>query len=185
MTIYARFEQDTTQIKIKKLEMLKEHCKIMADVLASDEVKEVLTKWQGKKYTKRLQTALQNVNNHFYVDTRYGFYLEFNFYDYNERSFNDNNGHIVYIPCYEHTIDMLTKTSWGDGSDIVADDIAEKIAKRAQYYLNYYNELDAQIKNINNYIKEFCEIVAKYNEFENKINADIRQEFQFNLQSRD
>ena len=185
MTIYTRFEQDTTQTKIKKLEMLKEHCKIMADVLASDEVKNVITKWQGKKYTKRFQTALQKVNKHFHISTRYGVYLEFNFYDIEERSFYDEKtGHIIYISHDKHTIKMVTQTSWGEGSDIVADDLAEQVAKSAEYYLIQYEKLDAQIKNINKYIEEFCEIVNKYNEFENKVDANISDEFNFILQLR-
>ena len=186
MTIYTHLLNEVNnKIKVRKLELLKDHYKQIANALSSNEVMAVLEKWQGKKYNKRLETALKNIDAHFYVNTQFSFYLEYNFYPQNERSFKDETTeHWIYIDNYKHTIRMLTKSSWGEGEKIVAEDIAEQVLKIAKYYQEQYEKINNQLLNINELISEYLEIVKKYNEFEEKVDADIRAEFKFNLQVR-
>jgi hypothetical protein len=79
---------------------------------------------------------------------------------------------------------MLTKSSLGEGEKIVAEDIAEQVLKIAKYYQEQYEKINNQLLNINELINEYLEIVKNYNDFEEKVDADIRAEFKFNLQVR-
>lgn len=178
MTIYTRFNEKAT--KVKKLEMLKNHYKTIADVLSSKEVQDILKKWGGKKYTKRLITALTEIDKRFDVDTRIGKYLEFNFF--NDRSFQADEG-TVYID-YRHTLGNIAESSFGEGESIVASNIDEKMLEVSAYYNQQYQKLNNQLSALDEYLKEFQEIVNKYNAFEEKVDADIRAEFNLNLTSR-
>jgi hypothetical protein len=186
MTIYTHLlNEKNIKIKIKKLELLKNHYKQMANILSSNEVITLLEKWQGKKYNKRLETALHNIDTHFYVDTRFSFYLEYNFYPMDERSFKDEEtGHTIYIDNYKHSIRMLTKSSWGEDEKIIADNIAEQVLNVAKYYQTQYEKINNQLFGINELLNEYFEIVKRYNEFEEKVDADIRAEFGLNLTQR-
>lgn len=184
MAIYFNNLNDVEQneIRIKKLEMLKNHYKQMANILSSNEVMALLEKWQGKKYNKRLETALKAIDNHFYIDKQFGIYLNYGFFDYAERSFTDNNGRTIYIDTYKHNIRLLCKNTLTE-ENILRDDMQEEVLKTAKYYQLEYEKLNNQLFLINDILKEFKEIATKYNEFEEKINFDIRKEFYLNLQS--
>ena len=102
-----------------------------------------------------------------------------------ERSFKDEEtGRTIYIDNYKHSIRMLTKSSWGEDEKIIADNIAEQVLNIAKYYQTQYEKINNQLFSINELLNEYFEIVKRYNEFEEKVDADIRAEFGLNLTLR-
>lgn len=183
MTVWTTHLNDKEQneIKIKKLEMLKEHYKYMSDVLSSKEVIELLTKWQGKTYNKRLETALQKIDKHFHINKNIGLYLEFCFYDVNERGFESSKG-FIYIDNYKHIIRSLENSSLYNDK-LIAGDVAEQVLKTAEYYKLNYERLNEQITKIDEILNEYKEIIERYNKFEHNIDSDILHEFGLRVQS--
>ena len=184
MTIYRhKLSEDTKQVKIKKLEMLRDHYKQIADALSSNEVMAILEKWQGKQYNKRLETALKNIDSHFNIDTRFGFYLEYCFYNQLERSFKHGE-HWIYIDNYKHTVKMLTKSSLLRDEKTICEDIAKQVLDVARYYQTQFEKLNNQLFKIDEYLQKMDAIVNEYNAFYETVDADIRQEFDMNLTTR-
>ena len=184
MTIYRhKLSENDKQVKIKKLEMLKDHYKQIAAALSSNEVMAILEKWQGKQYNKRLETALKNIDNHFHVDARFGFYLEYCFYNQLERSFKAGD-HWIYIDNYEHTIKKLTKSSLLRDDKTICEDIASQVLEVAKYYQTQFEKLNNQLFKIDEYLQKMDSIVNEYNAFYETVDANIRQEFNMNLTTR-
>lgn len=188
MTVYFNLSDDNKQIGVKKLELLANNYLKISKALKNKDVQEVLKKWSGKAYTKRLETALKKIDEHFHVDTRFGYYLEYKFYEQFERSFKhefinykgEPDCQWIYIN-NSHSLRMLTKSSILEDRNIICDDISEQLLKVADYYERKYNNITEQLKNINETIEKYKSIIESLNNFTNDIDSDIKAEFNFNV----
>lgn len=189
MTIYFNKSVEDIAISKRKLQILADHYKQIANVLVSSEVQAVLKKWQGKTYNKRLETELKKIDEHFSVDRQFGVYLEYNFCNYIERSFQieikNYCGELekknIYIDTYKHSIKALTKSSILEDRLTICEDIANQIVEVAKYYQRQYEKLNNQLFDLDNILKEYKEIVNKANEFTNSVQSDIKAEFKMIL----
>lgn len=188
MTIYFNLSDDNKKIGVKKLELLATHYFQISKALKNKDVQEVLKKWGGKVYTKRLETALKKIDEHFYVDTRFGYYLEYSFYGQFERSFKHEFINYKGEPDYQyiyindsHSLRMLTKSSILEDRNIICDDINEQLLKVADYYERKYNEITEQLKTINETIEKYKSIIESLNNFTDGVDSDIKAEFKFNV----
>ena len=185
MTIYFNKGLEDIEISKQKLDLLSKHYKRIADVLSSNEVQAVLKEWQGKQYNKRLETKLKKIDNHFYVDRQFGCYLEYNFYNQDERSFkvevmnywNEKENKYIYLNNYKHTIRMLTKSSILNDCNTVCDDIAEQVLEQAKYYQAKYVKIQNQLFSLDEIIKDYKQKINDLNEFTDLIDSDIKSEF--------
>lgn len=181
MAIYFNLSEDNKQASIKKLELIANHYKHIADVLKSDEVQEVIKKWEGKRYTKRLETALKNIDKYFRIDTMANnIYLEFYFFD--NRCFQVSNTRSAYVSG-GYTISSIETNTLYDTHD-VKENFHEELLQRADNYQRMYEKLKKQIKQIDKIIKEFNKIKDLYNKFEDEYTYDILDEFNLYLQRR-
>lgn len=189
MTIYFNKDNESIAISKRKLEILCQHYKQIANALTSNEVQKVLKDWQGKTYNERLETALKKIDKHFSVDRQFGCYLEYNFYNHAERSFNievkNYYGELekrnIYINTYKHTVKQLTKSSILEDRLTICEDIAAQIIEVAKYYQAQYEKLNNQLFDLDNILKEYKEVINKANEFTDKVQSDIKQEFKMIL----
>jgi len=189
MTIYFNKDNDSIAISKRKLQMLANHYKQIANALTSNEVQAVLKEWQGKTYNKRLETKLKKIDEHFSIDRQFGVYLEYNFYNYAERFFQIETknyyGELVkrniYIDTYKHSIRNLTKSSILEDRLTIREDIASQIVEVAKYYQKQYEKLNNQLFELDNILKEYKDIINKVNEFTDSIQSDIKAEFKMVL----
>lgn len=185
MTIYFNKSSEDIEISKQKLELLSNHYKQIADVLSSNEVQAVLKEWQGKQYNKRLETKLKKIDEHFYVDRQFGCYLEYNFYNRNERSIkfevmgynNQKENRYIHLDNYKHTIRMLTKSSILNDCNTVCDDIAQQVLEQAKYYQAKYEKIQNQLFSLDEIIKDYKQKINDLNEFTDLIDSDIKSEF--------
>lgn len=185
MTIYFNKSLEDIKISKQKLDLLSKHYKQIADVLSSNEVQAVLKEWQGKQYNKRLETKLKKIDEHFYVDRQFGCYLEYNFYNQNERSIkfevmgynNQKENRYIYLDNYKHTIRMLTKSSILNDCNTVCDDIANQVLEQAKYYQTKYAKIQNQLFSLDEIIKDYKQKINDLNEFTDLIDSDIKSEF--------
>lgn len=188
MTVYFNLSDDNKKIGVKKLELLAAHYLQISKALKNKDVQDVLKKWSGKVYTKRLETALKKIDEHFNVDTRFGYYLEYGFYNPLERSFRydfinykgEPDHQWIYID-NSHSLRMLTKSSILEDRNVICDDIGEQLLAVAAYYERKYNKITEQLKNINDIIEKYKSIIESLNNFTDIVNSDIRAEFKFNV----
>lgn len=188
MTVYFNLSEDGKQIGIRKLELLANNYLKISKALKNKDVQDVLKKWSGKAYTKRLETALKKIDEHFHVDIRFGYYLEYNFYGQFERSFKHEFINYKGEPDYQwiyiensHSLRMLTKSSILEDRNIICDDIGEQLLAVAAYYERKYNKITEQLKNINDTIEKYKSIIESLNNFADSVDSDIREEFKFNV----
>lgn len=189
MTIYFNKDNESIAISKRKLQMLADHYKRIANALTSSEVQAVLKNWQGKIYNKRLETALKKIDEHFSVDRQFGVYLEYNFYSCTERSFQieiknyygELEKRTIYINTYKHSIKALTKSSILEDRLTICEDIANQIAEVAKQYQRQYEKLNNQLFELDNILKEYKDIINKANEFTDSIQSDIKAEFKMIL----
>ena len=188
MTVYFNLSEDNKKIGVKKIAMLAARYLQISKALKNKDVQDVFKKWSGKVYTKRLETALKKIDEHFHVDTRFGYYLEYNFYGQFERSFKhefinwrgEQDYQWIYIK-NSHSLRMLTKSSILEDRNIICNDINEQLLKVAEYYEKKYNNITEQLKNINDTIEKYKSIIDSLNNFADGIDSDIREEFKFNV----
>lgn len=185
MTIYFNKSEDNIKISKKKLTMLAGHYKQMSNVLKSEPVQELLKKWQGKQYNKRLETALKKIDEHFYIDRQCGTYLTYNFYGQKERSFKhdfinykgEKDFQWIYLDTYKHCVRHITKSVILNDCNTVCDDVAKQIMDMSEYYNKKYIELTKQLNNLDNIIKDYTDLIEKINNFTDSIDSDIKSEF--------
>lgn len=188
MTVYFNLSDENKKIGVKKLELLANNYLKISKALKNKDVQEVLKKWGGKVYTKRLETALKKIDEHFNVDTRFGYYLEYRFSNPLERSFRHDFINYKGDPDYQwiyiensHSLRMLTKSSILEDRNIICDDINEQLLKVAEYYEKKYNNITEQLKTIDDTIEKYKSIIESLNNFTDSVDADIRTEFKFNV----
>ena len=188
MTVYFNLSDDNKKIGVKKLELLANNYLKISKALKNKDVQDVLKKWGGKAYTKRLETALKKIDEHFHVDTRFGYYLEYRFHELLERSFKHEFINYKGEPDYQwiyiensHSLRMLTKSSILEDRNIICDDINEQLLKVADYYERKYNNITEQLKTINETIEKYKKIIESLNNFTDNVDSDIKAEFKFNV----
>ena len=183
--IYNTISQRDKDFTIARLTKQLEHYKKIVEILNDKAVQDIFIKWQGKTYNKRFLTALNKLHNYFNVDTRFGLYLEFCFY--NDRCITMENYKRSYGGCEVTYIDgrygvtCLSKNTLYDEKTII-DDLNDKMQALKEHYIKAYDELNEQLKNLDNIINQFNEIKEIYNTFENATNYTIRQELGLTLQ---
>lgn len=166
------FKKEINEVKIKKLKLQADFYRKIANALNNEEVKALLIKWEGKKYNKRLLTALQQIDEHFYINTDYSsIYLEYNFYDWNERSFTDEEYGSVYVDNYKFTVMTI-----GYNKEIFTE-LKDKINNVANRYAESYNKAFEQINNIESIIGQYNTLAVRFNEFMDNTHSIIKDEF--------
>lgn len=181
MTIYFTLSEGDRKVSIKKLELIASHYKHMADTLCSNEVQALVKKWEGKKYTKRFETALKNIDKYFRVDnTLSSFYLKFYFFD--NRSLQLDNFCSVYVKG-SYTINSLNTSSYLDIHDI-RKNLHEELVQRAKEFQIKFEKINNQLFRLNEYIDKFNKIKDSYNELEHELDYEIMNEFNLYLQRK-
>lgn len=181
MTIYFTLSDENKKVSIEKLELIASHYKHMADTLCSNEVQALVKKWEGKKYTKKFETALKNIDKYFRVDTTLSnFYLEFYFFD--NRSLQLNNFCSVYVKG-SYTVRSLNTSSYSNIHDI-RKNLHEELIQIAKEFQIKFEKINNQLFRLNEYIDEFNKIKDSYNELENELDYEIMNEFNLYLQRR-
>lgn len=166
------FTKVIDDVKIKKLKLQADFLRRIADALNNEEVKALLIKWQGKKYNRRLLNALKEIDEHFYINTDYSsIYLEYNFYDWNERSFTDEKYGSVYVDNYKFTVMTI-----GYDKEIFTE-IEEKLNNVANKYMESYNQAFEQINNIESIIGQYNTLALRFNELMDNTHSIIKDEF--------
>ena len=166
------FTKVIDDVKIKKLQLQANFLRRIADTFKNEQVRALLIKWQGKKYNKRLLNALKEIDEHFYIDSTYSsIYLEYNFYDWNERSFTDEEYGSVYVDDYKFNVMTL-----GYNKEVFTE-INDKINNIIKIYENSYNQIIEQINNIEDIIGQYNTLAQRMNELNNSTHYMIRHEF--------
>ena len=166
------FTKTISDVKIKKLKLQATFLRKIADAFKNEQVKQLLIKWQGKKYNKRLLNALKEIDEHFYIDNTYSsIYLEYNFYSWQERSFTDEEYGSVYVDDYKFNVMTL-----GYGKEIYTE-MSDKINKVIKTYEDSYNKILEQINNIEDIIGQYNTLTQRMNELNNNTHYMIRHEF--------
>lgn len=181
MTIYTNFDKEVINYKTLALKRTAQHYKQIAKILASDEVQEVFKKYAGKMYSKRLLNDLVKVaGEHFYFDTRLGgVYMYCTFYD--TRCINTSETGLEY-PIYTKGEYDIKYISTGTNTKVLLPLLPEQMKISAQYYQEKYEKLTKDINAIDLITNEFQKIVNRYNEFQDSISYEVRNEFKLNLQ---
>ena len=175
------------EVQVKKTQMELANMLTMIKALKDERVLNLLKKWQGKRCTKRLGTALKQIDEHFNLSNTYGtaYYLEYNFYDYNERSFEVKRGYdssyTVYIDNYKH---CLYRVADEYEDFIIRDSLVDNIKSITESMELQYKRVTKQLQDIETYIDKFNKIVKMYNEFENEVDTGLRVKFGMSLTSR-
>lgn len=153
----------------------------MADSLCSNEVQELVKKWEGKRYTKRFKTALKNIDKYFSIDTICNnLYLEFYFFD--DRSIQLENGSLVYVKG-RYTLASIESSILYDSYDI-KENLHELLIIRAKEFQTRFERINNQLFRLNKYIDKFNKIKDTYNELEHELDYEIMNEFNLYLQRR-
>lgn len=181
MTIYTNFDDEVINYKLLVLKRTAQHYKQIAKILASDEVQEVFKKYAGKTYSKRLLNDLIKVaGEHFYFDTQLGgVYMYCTFYD--TRCIETSETGLPY-PIYTKGKYDIKFISTDTHSKELLTLLSEQMKLSAQYYQEKYEKLVKDINSIDLITNEFQKIVNRYNEFQDSISCEVRNEFKLNLQ---
>ena len=166
------FTKTISDVKIKKLKLQATFLRKIADAFKNEQVRALLIKWQGKKYNKRLLNALREIDEHFYIDSTYSsIYLEYNFYSWQERSFQDEEYGSVYVDDYKFNVMTL-----GYNKEVFTE-INDKINNIIKIYENSYNQIIEQINDIESIIGQYNTLAQRMNELNNNTHYMIRHEF--------
>ena len=166
------FTKTISDVKIKKLKLQATFLRKIADAFKNEQVRALLIKWQGKKYNKRLLNALREIDEHFYIDSTYSsISLEYNFYSWQERSFQDEEYGSVYVDDYKFNVMTL-----GYNKEVFTE-INDKINNIIKIYENSYNQIIEQINDIESIIGQYNTLAQRMNELNNNTHYMIRHEF--------
>ena len=181
MTIYTNFDKEVIEYKTIALKRTAQHYKQVAEILSSDKVQEVFKKYAGKTYSKRLLNDLVKVaGEHFYFDTQFGgVYMYCTFYD--TRCIETSETGLSYPIWVKGRYD-IGYISINARSKKLQTSLTEQIKESAKYYQDKYEKLTKDIDAIDLITNEFQKIVNRYNEFENDISYEVRNELKLNLQ---
>lgn len=181
MTIYFTLSEGNKKVSIKKLELIASHYKHMSDTLCSNEVQALVKKWEGKRYTKRFETALKNIDKYFRVDTTCNnLYLEF--YFSGNRSIQLENGCSEYVKG-EYMLGNIESSILYDSHD-VKENLHELLIVRATEFQTKFERINNQLFRLNEYIDKFNKIKDSYNELEHELDYEIMNEFNLYLQRK-
>jgi hypothetical protein len=158
----------------KHLEIAIAHKKQIAETLKRGEIVEIFKKWQDKKYSKRLETALKKIDNHFFIDN-FGD-LNYCFYALEERYIPEINAYIKY-----NKYNILPLFSPWDAEKIIRQDVAENLNDACIRFSENVEKLKNQEKNLDAIISEFEKIKTMRRDFERNTAFQIRDIFNLNF----
>lgn len=158
----------------KHLEITIAHKMQIAETLKRGEIVEILKKWQDKKYSKRLETALKKIDNHFFVDN-FGD-LNYCFYALEDRYIAEINAYIKY-----NKYNILPLFSCWDAEKIIRKNIVENLNAACIRFFEDVEKLKNQEKNLDAIISEFEKIKTMRREFEKNTAFQIRDIFNLNF----
>jgi hypothetical protein len=158
----------------KHLEITIAHKKQIAEVLKRGEIVEIFKKWQDKKYSKRLETSLKKIDNHFFIDN-FGD-LNYCFYGLEERYISEINAYIKY-----NKYNILPLFSPWDAEKIIRQDVAENLNDACIRFSENVEKLKNQEKNLDAIISEFEKIRTMRRDFEKNTAFQIRDIFNLNF----
>lgn len=130
----------------------------------SEQIKEVITKFDGKVLNKRLQTALKGIDQRILVETQYNSFII-------ELYVNSMyNGWTSVNICHG-----AISSAYGDGmltddKRIKAEKINKQIDENKEYRLKYHQDMEDNIKRKDKIVKEYNELVKKCKEFNESVN---------------
>ncbi len=161
------------------------HIEAMKTALTfTDEIKEVLQKFNGKPITKRIDTALKKINPNFYIKREYNsFRIEWII----ENRFFGENGIAYYIK--EHTINILWASCFSSYGDGILDSenclISEKAIKeldrqKEQMEKDISNSIQ-QLENVEILIVEHEQIKKQKEEFNRSVNWLVNSYFELRI----
>lgn len=171
--------------KEKAVKLSNLHIEAMKTTLTfTDEIKEVLQKFNGKPITKRIDTALKKINPNLHMSREYNSF-RINWLIEN-RSFGEN-GMVYYIK--EHTINILWASCFSSYGDGVLDSENCLIAEQAIKELDRQNEqtkesiknATEQLANIENAISEHERIKKELESFNHSINWLVNSYFDLRI----
>ena len=171
--------------KEKAMKLANLHIEALKTALGfTDEIKEVLQKFDGKPITKRIDTALKKINPHLYT------VREYNSFRINwiiENRYFCENGGAYYIK--ENTISILWATCFSSYGDNVLDSENCLIAEQAIKELDRQNEqtkesiknATEQLANIENAISEHERIKKELESFNRSVNWLVNSYFELRI----
>ena len=154
----------------------------------ADKVAEVVRKYDGKVFTKRLGTALNQLDSHIYVEAPYNsFNIKYVANSYEERSIRASNGDTAYIDNNEVYIVGLCKVSQDDhraltdDNRIIADNIIKNIERMKKYHKETYNEVENQLAQVQFFKARKARITAEIEEHNDEVNYSVANYFDLTI----
>lgn len=171
--------------KEKAVKLSNLHIEAMKTALTfTDEIKEVLQKFNGKPITKRIDTALKKINSNLYIKREYNsFRIEWII----ENHCFGENSMAYYIK--EHTINILWAScfsSYGDGildseNCLIAEKAIEQLEKAREQMEKDISNSIRQLENIESTIAEHERIKEELKEFNRSVNWLINNYFELRI----
>ena len=150
----------------------------------SEKVKQVVAEFDGKQLNKRLQTALQKIDDNLHVHNEYNSF-DIQYIDYNNRSIQAING-THYINNNTAYISATAKqnaygdSSLSDDNKIIASVVIASIDKQVEYLTSEIKEAKKQMALVDEYRKNKQRIMEEI-EDQNRINYTIRTYFDLEI----
>lgn len=171
--------------KEKAMKLANLHIEAMKTALNfTDEIKEVLQKFNGKPITKRIDTALKKIDSNLHMSREYNSF-RINWFVEN-RCFCENGG-AYYIK--EYAINILWATCFSSYGDGVLDSENCLISEKAIKELDRQNEqtkesiknATEQLANIENAISEHERIKKELESFNRSVNWLVNSYFELRI----
>ena len=154
-------------------------------VALAEDVKKVVTKFDGKQLTKRLQTELQKIDGRLYVRNEYNTF-DIIFTEYDNRSIITDRG-CYYVNNDSFTLAGTAKSNaYGDSSvtddnKIIAATLIASIDKQVDYMTAQIKTIDSELKKVDQYKKRKQKIEEDIKNYRNTITYTIKQYYDLDL----
>ena len=156
----------------------------------ADKVAEMVKKFDGKYYNKRLATAIHAIDPHLFLQTQYNsFNIKYIAIEYEERSITTASGNTDYIDNSEVYIAGMCISSQDDhralteDGRIIADNIIKEIERTKEYNKETYNTTEGQLSQVNYFRLRKERIKAEAEAHNNEVCYHIRQYFDLELKT--
>lgn len=157
----------------------------------ADKVAEMVRKFDGKAYNKRLATAIHTIDNHLFLQMQYNsFNIKYTAIDYEERSITTTSGNTAYIDNSEVYIVGMCISSQDDhralteDGRIIADNIIKEIERMKEYNKETYNTTEGQLSQIKYFRLRKDRIIKEVEAHNNEVCYHIRQYFDLEIKHR-
>ena len=151
----------------------------------AEDVKKVVTKFDGKQLNKRLQTELQKIDDRLSLNTDFNSF-DILFSDYENRSITTDRG-CYYVNNNSVIIAGTAKrNAYGDSSTtednkIIAAAVIASIDKQVEYLTKTVKQIEEQLENIAIYKQQKRQIVDQIKEHNKSITFTIRNYFDLDI----